>query len=104
MRIEKAEFEVKELELKKEEIAKLTKLAKDIEAAYEINNCHTGFVEADKSFLEAATELKLKKSKLPELTLNYEDLCKKEEVAKTEYSTAAEEFNRISEKVRKNPQ
>ena len=100
--LEKAEFEVKELEAKKEEIAKLTKLAKDIEAAYEIKNYYTGFVEADKSFLEAATELKLKKSKLPELTLNYEDLCKKEEVAKMEYSTAVEESNRISEKVRKN--
>ena len=63
--LEKAELEVKELEAKKEEIVKLTKLAKDIEAAYDINNCHAGFVEADKSFLEAATELKLKKSKLP---------------------------------------
>lgn len=100
--LEKAELEVKELEARKEEMAKLEKLAKDIEAAYEINNCYTGFVEADKSFLEAATELKLKKSQLPELTLNYEDLCKKEEVAKKEYSTAVEEFNRISEKVRKN--
>lgn len=100
--LEKAELEVKELEARKEEIVKLTKLAKDIEAAYEINNCHTGFIEADKSFLEAATELKLKKSQLPELTLNYEDLCKKEEFLKDEYSIAVEEFNRISEKVRKN--
>lgn len=100
--LEKAELEVRELEAKKEEIIRLTKLAKDIEAAYEIKNYYTGFVEADKSYSETEAELKLKKSALPELTLNYEDLCKKEELLKDEYFIAVEGFNRISEKVRKN--
>nr|WP_315103741.1 AAA family ATPase [uncultured Catonella sp.] len=97
----RAENEIKELEDKKQEMEKLTKLVKDIEIAYDLENFYKNFIEAEKNLINAEKELILKKDELPKLITDYEESCKKEKLAEKELNICRDSFNKVSEKVKK---